>query len=177
MKKISSDLKVEGLSDEERALRRRLQDARSEAISFLGLAKKPSGRVAQRLRDEGYDDDIVREVVRELADEGYLDDLAIARRQARQRRGRQAESHFALRQRLLQSGLAHDAVDMALDETLTDRELARDLLDTRFTPELKHLRAADTPPAEKRRLFMRIARLLGSRGFDSELIEELLRRH
>jgi hypothetical protein len=31
--------------------------------------------------------------------------------------------------------------------------LARDLLDTRFTPELKHLRAADTPPAEKRRLF------------------------
>ncbi|NLO37506.1 MAG: regulatory protein RecX [Clostridiaceae bacterium] len=177
MKKISSDLKIEGLSDEERALRRRLQDARSEAISFLGLAKKPSGRVAQRLRDEGYDDDIVREVVRELTEEGYLDDLAIACRMTRQRRGRQAESRFALRQRLLQSGLERSAVDAALDETLTDRELARDLLDARFAPELKHLRSDETPPGEKRRLFMRVARLLSSRGFDSELINELIRRH
>jgi hypothetical protein len=54
---------------------------------FWGWPKRPTGRVAQRLRDEGYDDDIVRKVVLELADEGYLDDLAIARRQARQRRG------------------------------------------------------------------------------------------
>ena len=174
MKKISWDLMADPLSDEERVFRRKLQEARSEAITFLGLAKKPSGRIILRLRDEGYDEAIIRETVKELQEEGYLDDLGIARHMANQRRGRQAESRYALRQRMLQAGLSHEAVETVIEESLSDHELAGDLLDTRFGVELKHLQAETTPPQEKRRLFLKIARFLGGRGFDRELIERLL---
>ena len=174
MKKISWDSMAEALSDEERQLNRKIQEARSDAITFLGLAKKPSGRVAQQLRDEGFAESIISEVIRELTEEGYIDDLLIARRMVRQRLGRQAESRFALRQRLLQAGLSRDSVDQAVAETLSNHELARHLLDARFASEVEELRGQKLPHPEKRRLFMKIARFLGSRGFDSELISQLL---
>ncbi|MDW7659291.1 MAG: regulatory protein RecX [Bacillota bacterium] len=177
MKKISWDSMVDPLSDEDRHFRRKLQEARSEAISFLGLAKKPSGKVRLRLRDEGYEDRIINEVIKELEEEGYLDDPAIARRMARQRSGRQAESRYALRQRMLQAGLSPDAVQLAIDETGTDHDLAGDLINSRFGVEIQHLRTDTTPPQEKRRLFVKIARFLSNRGFESELIEQILHRH
>jgi regulatory protein len=177
MKKISWDSMVDPLSDEDRHYRRKLQEARSEAISFLGLAKKPTGKIRQRLQDEGFEERIINEVITELEDEGYLDDLTIARRMARQRSGRQAESRYALRLRMLQAGLSPDAVQLAIDETATDHDLAGDLIESRFGLEIQHLRTDTTPPQEKRRLFVKIARFLSSRGFDSELIEQILRRH
>lgn len=177
MKKISWDSMVDPLSDEDRHYRRKLQEARSEAISFLGLAKKPTGKVRLRLQDEGYEERIIEEVLKELSDEGYLDDLAIAKRMARQRSGRQAESRYALRQRMLQAGLSPDAVQLAIEETGSDHDRAGDLIDARFGLEIQHLRTDATPPQEKRRLFTKIARFLSSRGFESELIEQILHRH
>jgi regulatory protein len=166
---------AEAQSDETRRQQRKLQEARSDAITFLGLAKKPSGRVASRLRDAGFPDDLIQEVLKELKEEGYLDDLQIARRMVRQRHGRQAESRFALRQRMLQAGLIPEAVETAMEEAMTDHELARDLIGTRFTRELAELGQENMSRQDKQRLSLRIARFLAGRGFDSELIRKTLR--
>lgn len=176
MKKISWDSIGDSLSDERRAWNRKIQDVRSEAIAYIGLGKKPSGQVEARLRDEGFDEDIVREVITQLKEEGYLDDRVIARRMIKQRRGRRAESKQALRQRMIDRGLAHDAIDQAISEMDQDDVLAHELLQTRFPDEIDTLRQKDTSPDEKKRLFARIARFLSSRGFDAELIQRLLHR-
>lgn len=176
MKKISWDSIGDSLSDERRAWNRKIQDVRSEAIAYIGLGKKPSGQVEARLRDEGFDEDIVREVITQLKEEGYLDDRVIARRMIKQRRGRRAESKQALRQRMIDRGLAHDAINQAISEMDQDDVLAHELIRTRFPDEIDTLRQKDTSPDEKKRLFARIARFLSSRGFDAELIQRLLYR-
>lgn len=176
MKKISWDSIGDSLSDERRAWNRKIQDVRSEAIAYIGLGKKPSGQVEARLRDEGFDEDIVREVITQLKEEGYIDDRVIARRMIKQRRGRRAESKQALRQRMIDRGLAHDAINQAISEMDQDDVLAHELIRTRFPDEIDTLRQKDTSPDEKKRLFARIARFLSSRGFDAELIQRLLHR-
>lgn len=174
MKKISWDSMAEFLTDEERQHRRMIQEARSVAISYLGLSKKSSGKTAQKLRDEGYDESTIRDVIRELTEEGYLDDLKIARRMIRQRQGRLAESQFSLKNRMIQAGLSREAIEKALSEAKPDQQLARDLIEIRFSFELDQLHDPATPPQEKRRLMQKMGRFLGSRGFDGELIARLL---
>lgn len=176
MKKISWDSMAEAMSDEERAWNRRIQEGRSEAIAFLGLARKPSGRVRARLSDEGFDETIIREVIKQLQEEGYLDDTLLARKLVAQRQHRRGESRFALRQRLLTRGLAHEAVDAALSEAPTDQDQAACLLAARFSLEMDQLSCAQTPIEEKERLGQRLMRFLAGRGFDSDIIYGLLER-
>jgi regulatory protein len=176
MKKISWDSIGDSLSDENREWNRKIQDVRSEAIAYIGLGKKPSGQVEARLRDEGFDEDIIRAVIAQLKEEKYLDDVVIARRMIKQRRGRRAESKQALRQRMIDRGLAHDAIDQALSEMDHDDVLAHELIHARFPDEIDALWQQETPLNEKKRLFERIARFLSSRGFDAELIQRMLHR-
>lgn len=177
MKRISWDSMADPGTDEERARRNHQREARSAAIAWLGLAKKPSGKVRLRLRDQGYDEALIASVIADLREDGYLDDLALARRVAAQRRGRQAESRYALSRRMQLSGLDPDAVRQAVAETGTDHELAESLLETRFAPETRQLQSGLVPPGERQKLLLRIARFLSNRGFDRELIERLLQRH
>ena len=58
---------------------------------------------------------------------------------------------------------------------MTDHELARDLIGTRFTRELAELGQENMSRQDKQRLSLRIARFLAGRGFDSELIRNTLR--
>ena len=176
MKKISWDSMAETLSDEERNYRRRLQEARSEAITYLGLAKKPSGKVSERLQREGFEDSVIQEVLKELKAEGYLDDALIARRIARQRQGRQSESKFALRYRMLSSGLEPAVVDAVLTETDSDKSRAKDLIHSRFQLEFEAMHSEDTKKSEKQKLFLKMARFLARRGFEQSVIEQVLRR-
>lgn len=173
MKKISSDLTVESLSDEARSWNRRLQEARSEAISFLGLAKKPSGQVAASLRRKDFSETVITAVLSDLQADGYLDDLLLARRMLRQRQDRQAESRAALRQRMLAYGLAESAADMALAESADDLTTAQTLLDRKFG---SNPAAPDSPNTVVRSLLQKMARFLSSRGYDADLIEQILER-
>ena len=166
MKTISSDWIADLPDDGERAYDRRLQEARSSAITFMGLARKPSGQVVRRLAEKGFEPGIIDHVLNDLQADGYLDDLSLAARIVRQRQdGRQAESKEALRRRMLGQGLAEDAVEEALVETVNDRQAALTLLESRF--------ASEWPTADRRQL-QKIARFLAGRGFSADLVAQIL---
>ena len=166
MKTISSDWTANLPDDQSRAQARRLQEARTKAIAFLGLARKPSGQVAKRLNELGFDQDIITVVLNDLQMDGYLDDLRLAQRIVVQRQaGRQAESRTAIRRRLAERGLAEPSIEEALSGTTDDRRAAADLLESRF---------ANVWPTQDRRQILKIARFLAGRGFSSDIISQLL---
>lgn len=166
MKTISSDWTADLPDDGERAYSRRLQEARSHAISFMGLARKPSGQVARCLGEQGFEQDIIDDVLVDLRADGYLDDLSLAARIVQQRQdGRQAESKVALRRRMLGRGLAEEAVEEALAGIVNDRPAALALLETRFSSEW--------PTADRRQL-QKMARFLAGRGFSADLVAQIL---
>ncbi len=173
MKKISSDLTVEPLSEEERTWNRCLQEARSQAIAFLGLSKKPSGQVAARLQTQLFSREVIQAVLSELQEDGYLDDYALAKRIIGQRQGRQAEAKSALRRRLLTKGLAAESVELALNEAFDDQESANALLDQRFGTVSSDITGE---LVVQDGILQKMARFLMSRGYDPELIEQILTR-
>jgi regulatory protein len=166
MKTISSDWTANLPDDQQRARARLLQDARTKAIAFLGLARKPTGQVAKCLAEQGFDQDIIKDVLKDLEADGYLDDLRLARRIVSQRQtGRQAESRTALRRRMMDRGLSGTAIDEALAEVISDREAATGLLAARFAGEW---------PTRDRRKLQKMARFLAGRGFSADMISQLL---
>ncbi len=173
MRTISSISDLGGEHESAVEQEKRVQAGRIEAIRFLGLARKPSGRVAGRLREAGFDKDEIKAILKSLIEDDYLDDHALARRQAARRRGRQAESRRALACRLAQNGLTAEAVEAALADHPDDFTLAGEALQTRFQSVISNWSELD--PRERQREKGRIARFLAGRGFGGDSAMAALR--
>ena len=172
--KTFSDWTVEGLTAEARAHRLLVQQARSEAIRYLGISKKASGKIRDRLKRQGFAPDVIDAVLAEFKAEGRCDDVLLARALLRQRRGRQAEARRALRQRMQAAGLEAGAVEAVLLEAPSDLELAADLLASRFSEEWADLEAGRQAGQVDRDGFVRLVRFFSRRGFSDAVIGRLL---
>ena len=148
-------------------LQLQIREGRGEAVRFLGLAKKPSGRVAKKLRDAGFAAEVIEAVLKSLNEDGYLDDQMLACRFVRQRRGRKAESKRALIYRMEQAGLDQAAIVLAVQDTLSDRDAAAELLKARFSEQAIEWSSSDVQ--SRRRIWQKLARFLAGRGFDSDI--------
>ena len=182
MKKISSDSISELISAEDQALSRLVQQGRSKAISWMGLQRKPSGRVADYLKLQGFDQAIILRVLESLKEDDYIDDERLAGRIVRQRSGRQSESRAAMSQRMTRLGLDKSAIESVLPDAETDYSAACTLLESRFSKQLADLKANgcnEDPLAIKSRyeLTRKLARFLASRGFSSSTIGRALRKY
>lgn len=109
-----------------------VRQARSEAIQYIGLGMKSSGRIMDRLKHKDYDRSVIDQVMAGLRDDGYLQDDRIARRIMRQRSGRQGLSRALLRMHLLAAGLSEEAVEQAIQAAPTDEETIGEVFAGRF---------------------------------------------
>ncbi len=191
----AGEFHIQPKSDQEREVERIVQQARSSAIRFIGLGRKASGRVEDHLRREGFEPEVIQQVLVDLQVDHYIDDERLARRQVRGRSGAKAESSSRLAQRMSQSGLDEQAVHSALDELPDDRTLAREALAGRFgrpiqiTDEDKHdqyeTAVADYSSSSsrqgleqqlaQRKIRLKMQRFLASRGFSAEITREAIR--
>ncbi len=183
MKKISSDSISDYLPPEDKALAGQIQAGRIAIISWLGLGRRPSGQVANRLRQQGFSDTVVTAVMASLRDDGYLDDVAIAKRLARQHQGRQAESRAALDLRMQRLGLTAEAISAALPDEAADLKSAVDLLGSRFGFRMEQLRQRQDAEAnaadqkleqDTRLLWQKAGRFLAGRGYSRLIINRAL---
>ena len=150
----------------------RLREGRSCAIQFLGLSKKASGKVAGRLKEQGYHAEEIKLIMQGLYEDGYLDDYAQARKVLRQRTGRKAEAKAALAQRMVQAGISSEAVDDIIHQAPDDDVSAKDLLNSRFAALLSDY--PDMDPKEKRTCRLKIARFMARRGYSQEVVCRVL---
>lgn len=174
-------------SDQERESEKLIQKARSAAIRFIGLGRKASGRIEDYLRREGYDAEVIQQVLSDLQKDQYIDDERLARRQVRSRSGAKSESCSRLAQRLAQSGLDETAVRAVLNDQPDDRSSAREALTARFgrsgltsersSPVDSHGPEGHSPSQrlEHLKICLKMQRFLASRGFSADIAREAVR--
>lgn len=153
-----------GLSDESRE-RDETAAARSAVVRWLGLSRKPSGQARDFLQRQGFDSVIIDRVLSELKEEGRLDDFRLARQKSRTRTGAKSESALRTTQRLSAQGLDREAIEQALAERPTDRDLALAALQGKFRPPL-----AQEPGITD--LKVKYYRFLMNRGFSPDIVRE-----
>ena len=85
--------------------------ARMQAVSYIGVSKKTSGKVAGWLCKIGYPDSIIEFVIRELKNECVLNDEVLAIGLLSSRKDKKAESKSASLQRLIRLGISREIAE------------------------------------------------------------------
>ena len=150
------------------------REARSLAISYIGISHKSSGKVRDYLCRKGFSNEISDQVVISLISDGYIDDLRVAGSLIRSRKGRKTESKRALQQRMYHAGISRESIEAACVSIPDDSISIQELIEDKLIPDLQKQVLADAFDAE---LWMnKSVRFLLSRGFSSTLCMTALRR-
>lgn len=161
--RVGQTMTVERLEEIARAETRRR--AREDAYRLLSFRARSEHEIAERLRQKGYEDELIADVLASLRKYGFVNDEEFANTWVSSRgktRGRQALSH-----ELRQKGIARDT--------------ARDVLESRSSSvECDAARAAaikrvgERPTDKSREAKARLSGFLARRGFGWETIKPVL---
>ncbi len=138
--------------------------AKSAAFNLITYRPRSEREVAQKLRKKEFDDSTIERVIIRLRELDLLDDAAFARYWIDQRETFKPRSRMALRQELMQKGIAREIIDEYLDEV---DETAAALKAVRA----KAMRWRALPDDEYRR---KVMGFLQRRGFYYGVIQDVL---
>lgn len=170
---LAGNLRVGQAVDEARLLELERRDrgwqAREAALRLLAVRPRSAAELIRRLRMKGYEPEIGEEVIARLRDLGMIDDAAFAGTLVRDRVRLKPQGARRLANELRARGVDEETARAAIRETMDgeqtdERELARRAAE-KWRP-----RAGEEPARARRRLHGYLAR----RGFDSEVIREVL---
>lgn len=168
-----------GVDDQESYLK-----ARAQAVAYIGISHKSSGRVQQYLMSKGYERPVAEKVIAYLVEAGYVDDFRVGCGILRQRRGAKAEAPKLLKQRLRQAGIAESVIAEVLEtEPLSEELLLEELVQARLAPSLDRFLAdldfeENTEATERivQEWFPKALRFLGTKGFSISLAQKALHK-
>jgi len=148
-----------------------MDDNAYDAAARMLLRRPHAEReLTDKLRRKQFSDDDIAAAVARLHDEHHFDDAALALQLVRWHVEHRPSGKRAVRQRLQLKGLPREAIDAAIAGALpqdVERACARRALESRTSKsDLSTL-----PPAKRRD---RLARFLLSRGFDGDVVIDLL---
>lgn len=149
--------------------RDRAWQAREAALRLLAVRPRSAAELARRLRMKGYEPEIGEEVIARLRELGMVDDAAFAGTLVRDRVRLRPQGARRLASELRAKGVDDETARAAIRETMAgeetdERELARRAAE-KWRP-----RPGEEPARARRRLHGFLAR----RGFDAEVIREIL---
>ncbi|HPE39241.1 MAG TPA: regulatory protein RecX [Bacillota bacterium] len=143
-----------------------ISEARSRAISHIGIGYSSSGRVRSYLTDSGYDEDTVDEVILQMKEDGYVDDERMAYSILRKRSGTKTEGKRASHYRLSGMGIPDDVIQSILSKSEYDDAVTiRTLITARY--DLDEWRKFTNDQLNHE--LARAIRFLGGRGYSSNL--------
>lgn len=109
------------------------RSAKNAAIKYISLKMRSSGEVYRKLKDEGYDDEVIIKAIEELESMGYVNDRIYAGKFINDRMKLNPKSQRMLRIELKNKGIDEDIINDALNEAeIDDMETARQLLIKKF---------------------------------------------
>jgi regulatory protein len=143
--------------------------AREAALRLLAVRPRSAAELARRLRMKGYGPEIGEEVIGRLRELGMIDDAVFAGTLVRDRVRLRPQGARRLAGELRQKGVDDETARAAIRETMegestNERELARRAAE-KWRPR------PDEEPARARR---RLHGFLARRGFDAEVIREVV---
>ena len=143
-----------------------LEKAAEKAASYINIKPRTAMQVRKYLKDKGYEDDVVSQVVEQLKEYRYIDDQ------------RYAEMYFSygfekgrgvlrIKRELAEKGVSSDIIEMAYEEL----EEIPDQLEMAMTIAGSVISGIDIEELDhdaKQKLKAKIGRRLMSRGFSSD---------
>ncbi len=144
---------------------------REAALGLLERARRTRADLARRLRERGYGEDVVAQVLDRLAGVGLVDDAEYARAFLAERWGRRAAGWRRLEQELRRRGVASGDIARARVHFAEEQGGADELrLARRVLAQAARRYAGLAPRLRRQRLYALLAR----RGFDGDTIEQAL---
>ena len=146
--------------------------AREAALKLLERTRRTRADLRRRLRDKGYAEAVVAEVIERLQVVGLLDDVEFARAFLAGRWGRRAAGWRVLERDLRQRGVEREDVERARVRFEAEQGPADEVrLARRVAAQAERRYAALDQRVRRQRLYALLAR----RGFDGDVIEQALR--
>ena len=148
-----------------------LEAAREAALKLLGRTRRTRADLTRRLRDRGFAEGVISEVLERLAGVGLVDDAEYARAFLAGRWGRRASGWRRLEQELRARGIG--AADIGRGRALLEEAVGPvdELSGARRLLAQAERRYRGLEPRVRRQ---KLYALLLRRGFDSETIEQAL---
>ena len=146
--------------------------AREAALRLIDRTRRTRSDLARRLREKGYVEPVVAQVIERLAGVGLVDDVEYARAFLTERWGRRSAGWRRLEQELRRRGVGADDIAQARAHFIEEQGGADEVrLARRVVSQAARRYAAVEPRVRRQRLYA----LLVRRGFDSETIEQALK--
>jgi regulatory protein len=138
-------------------------------VGFLAARPRSVAEIRRHLHSKHYDDTAIDGAIDKLRAQRYIDDLDFARFWVEQRSKFRPKGDRALVSELINKGVARETINAALGEVPAESEADR----ARRAIARAGTRWQTLVPAERRR---KIHAFLAQRGFDYDIIEEVIRR-
>jgi regulatory protein len=147
----------------------RLLVARAKALQYLAYRPRTAHEVRQKLRQSGFEEEIVTQVMERLQARGDVNDAAYAQAYLKTRLDRRGEGPQRIRRDLQRRGI-HQAL---LHETLQQCLTAEDMLAAARTQAARRWPrlAREADPAKRRK---KLGDFLYRRGFPYELVQQVM---
>jgi len=140
-----------------------------EAVRFLATRPRSVAEIRRYLHGKRYDDAAVDGTIDRLRAQRYIDDLDFAKYWVEQRSRFRPKGDRALVSELTNKGVARETIDIAMGELSPESEAER----ARRAIARPIARWQTLEPPERRR---KIHAFLAQRGFDYDVIEEVIAR-
>lgn len=143
------------------------RSAKSTAVKYLSLKLRSERDVRSRLETAGYDDDVSDRVIEELTSMGYINDRIYTQKYIYDRSKLKPQSKKLLKYELQNKGIPGEIIDEALsDWAMDEATIAEGLVRRKFGKY----------DLEDEKVIKKVYSFLHHRGFNFDLIENVLRR-
>jgi regulatory protein len=144
-----------------------VRQAREAALNLLGFRSRSSRELETRLRQKGYEDDIIADVISGLERVDLVNDERFAGEWVRSRMASRPMGKRALSWELRRKGISNETIGGALEDVGEQDEYDAAL-------SLAESRAAKGPDIDLKAERRRVAGLLQRRGFDWDTVNRVL---
>ena len=147
-------------------------DAFKLAYKLLGLRLRSVFEMERRLKEKGFEDGAVGQVVKKLKEQKYLDDEKFAEAWILDRINLQPRGSFMIKMELKEKGVASEIIERKLAKLLPfEKELA--MAEKLFDKKIKIIKASNEElPKEK--VYQKMANFLRGKGFAGEIIRRVM---
>lgn len=155
-------------------IEKNIEKAAERAVSYINIKPRTAYQVKKYLKDKGYEEDVISEVMDQLKEYHYIDDMEFALMYFRYgfEKGRGVSR---IKRELSEKGVSSDVIDIAYEEL-------EDIPDQfEMAMEIGHGAVAGIDIKEldfdtKQKLKAKIGRRLMSRGFSSDVVYKVIGR-
>ncbi|CUS97318.1 regulatory protein [Candidatus Kryptobacter tengchongensis] len=151
-----------------------LISAKETAYKFLSHKPRTQKEVEERLRQKGFDKNVISKVVQEIKNYGFINDLEYARNFVFDRIKSKTLGKVALKQALLAKGISNDIIEQVLSEReniVDEFEIALELANQKLKQIKSSKKKKRTKNEQKRKIYEFLAR----RGFSWDVINRVMR--